>query len=273
MTHILGTIQGLVTLVQQPDELVATVAPLISELAQNIRYFLRPSFNGILLYIIMQQVIRLPLQEAALYKRSPDGWKAAMFVYNVAMMLYSCLSFLILSYTVFSRENILDGKEWEDKWHTIAMDAFYWSKYVEFIDTFFLILAGKEVSWLHYLHHIGAPLAWGICSLHQVPGTWIGSWVNSFVHTVMYMYYACTNRKWSFPLPKCTITVLQISQLIGCAATWVYFYGSHQKLSSAGGWFFFGYVVMCMGLFSNFFYVEYVTEKNGKKKREAKKYR
>ena len=31
-------------------------------------------------------------------------------------------------------------------------------RYVEFADTIFLIVRGKPVSWLHYLHHIGAPI-------------------------------------------------------------------------------------------------------------------
>jgi len=227
-------------------------------------HYWRPSFYGILAFIIGVKVSRRPLQVIGLYKRWPQGWKNFIYYYNVLMCAYSFLTFIAISHAMFSRTHILDGKEWEDKWHNAIMEIFFWSKYVEFLDTFFLILLDKEVSWLHYLHHIGAPLAWGICSLHSVPGTWIGTWANSFVHTVMYMYYAFTNRRWKFPLPKFTVTFLQIFQLIGCVSSWSYLYGNDSRTSAAGGWFFCMYGLMCIGLFLNFFYVTYFAKKNGR---------
>jgi len=262
----MDTIHELFAFVHEPHEFLTTLALLISELSRNTRFFLRPSFCGILLYIILQQTLRRPLQQAGLYKRSPDGWKTTMFIYNVAMLVFSFLTFLMLCCTVFSRPHVLDGKEWEDTWHTIAMDGFYWSKYVEFVDTFFLILCCKEVSWLHYLHHIGAPLAWGICSLHKVPGGWIPTMFNAFIHTLMYAYYTFMTLKWSFPIPKTLITCLQIFQLLGASLLWTIFYGrggeSSSKLTRIGGFIGVAYGLMCCVFFFNFFYVNYIRKRS-----------
>jgi len=46
---------------------------------------------------------------------------------------------------------------WESKLFTWTAKAFYYSKYVEYLDTAWLVLKGKQVSFLQAFHHFGAP--------------------------------------------------------------------------------------------------------------------
>merc|ERR1719326_715018 len=84
--------------------------------------------------------------------------KACMALYNFVMMTFS-------AYCAVAMIQIMKEDYWTpavtiDKFHTVVY-AFYISKYVEFLDTIFLILKCQPVSWLQYYHHFGAPLAMG----------------------------------------------------------------------------------------------------------------
>jgi len=89
---------------------------------------------------------------------------------------------------------------------------FYYSKYVEFADTWFLVIQGKYVSWLQYFHHAGAAFdMWGLYR-YENEGIWIFVQFNSLIHTIMYFYFGLSVLKITFP-GKWIITVLQIAQL------------------------------------------------------------
>jgi len=232
--------------------------------------FWHPSYVGILLYIAGNSLLRQPLREKHVYKRWPRFWKVCMIVSNLAFSIFSLICFLALFHAVFSRQNPFDGREWESERLVLVQEAFYWSKYVEFIDTFFLLLLDKKVSWLHYLHHLGAPLAWGIGLKYQVRGTWLPTLLNAFVHTWMYLYFAFMVLKWRFLLPKTLITSMQIAQLVSASALWVYLYGARQEtntISKLGGFFGVAYGLMCAAFFFNFFYVNYVKKISSAKKK------
>ena len=69
--------------------------------------------------------------------------------------------------------------------------GFYFSKYWEWLDTAFLILSAKDVSWLQYTHHMSTAFLTYInitpffSSLAIVTVA-----ANTFVHTFMYWYFA-----------------------------------------------------------------------------------
>merc|ERR1712232_401720 len=101
-----------------------------------------------------------------------------------------------------------------------TVKLFYYSKYVEFLDTLFLIVNGKRVSWLHYCHHIGMAMDMSMIYRIKYIAAWIPTFFNSAVHTLMYFYYGMTILKVRIP-GKSKLTSLQIIQLAtGLSLLW-----------------------------------------------------
>ena len=71
---------------------------------------------------------------------------------------------------------------------------FYISKYVEYLDTVFLILAQKHsntVGWyLQIYHHFTTGTVAWVAWFKPIPSCFVGLVTNTFVHIVMYAYYA-----------------------------------------------------------------------------------
>ena len=104
----------------------------------------------------------------------------------------------------------------------LSAKAFYYSKYVEYLDTAWLVLKGKPVSFLQTFHHFGAPWDVYLGLAFENEGLWIFVVLNAFIHTIMYSYYAITAAGVSYPA-KPLITLLQIVQFIaGFTAVWPY---------------------------------------------------
>jgi len=153
-----------------------------------------------------------------------------------------------------------------------AAKAFYYSKYVEYLDTIWLVLKGKPVSFLQTFHHFGAP--WDVYLGIQFAneGLWIFILLNAFIHTIMYTYYAMTAAGVSYPA-KPLITLMQICQfLCGFAFAWPYqhiacFRADQGKMLS---WVFnYAYVGGVLLLFMNFFYSDNFRKKSAKKSKAA----
>jgi hypothetical protein len=70
---------------------------------------------------------------------------------------------------------------------------YFFSKAIEFLDTFFMVIRKKDnqITFLHVFHHSTMLLIWWIVAT-WIPGgqVWLGAWLNSGVHVVMYLYYA-----------------------------------------------------------------------------------
>ena len=145
---------------------------------------------------------------------------------------------------------------------------FYISKYVEFLDTYFLILCDRPVIWLQYLHHIGAPLDMGVIYHYQIEGAWIFVSFNGVIHTFMYYYYACRIMKWEFPLPKQLITYLQIIQFItglGCTVFYQFIEDIWKVPEKRFAFYFtYAFVLMNLVMFLNFFRTTYLKIGNEK---------
>eukprot|EP00116_Pleurobrachia_bachei_P008929 sb/3469191/ len=79
-----------------------------------------------------------------------------------------------------------NGLEW-------YFQLFYHSKFVEFADTFFLVMAGSaEPSLkmgLHLYHHFITPSIVYTTWFYPCTGGWVGPLTNSIVHVIMYAYY------------------------------------------------------------------------------------
>lgn len=97
---------------------------------------------------------------------------------------------------------------------TFAVWIHYMDKYLEFFDTFFMVLRGRmdQVSFLHIYHHISIAWAWWF-AISSFPGgdAYFGALLNSWIHVMMYSYYALALLK--FPCPwKRYITQAQLLQ-------------------------------------------------------------
>jgi len=100
-----------------------------------------------------------------------------------------------------------------------AMYIFYLSKMLEFIDTFFLVLAKKKVILLHKVHHLTTmSLVWHSLETGLNSEILCGG-LNCFVHTLMYAYYAFPEgNRWL----RQYMTSTQILQFVFCLIGLVY---------------------------------------------------
>ena len=150
---------------------------------------------------------------------------------------------------------------------------FYWSKYVEFLDTVFLILRAKPVSWLHYIHHIGAPINMGLGAMYGNEMTWIFVLLNSFIHSIMYSYYGAALAGVRLGFLRPVITSGQILQFItGFSMLWSYknvpCFGSNPR--HMVNWYFtWAYVGTVLFFFAWFFLKNYILKGKKKKSKAA----
>lgn len=100
----------------------------------------------------------------------------------------------------------------------------YTNKYLEFLDTVFMVLRGRmdQVSFLHVYHHATIAWCWWIgLSLMPTGDSYFGALCNSFIHVLMYSYYALALLRIPCPWKK----IITQAQLIQFAS--VIFYSCH----------------------------------------------
>ncbi|GBG25302.1 Elongation of very long chain fatty acids protein 5 [Hondaea fermentalgiana] len=231
---------------------VAQLAPLYDDL-----YMLVPIY-----------ALGVPLLRAH-YKGVPFNaglWKPIMVVYNAIMTIFSAACAVGMAYIVWGKfggnikRNECDAFAKDELYDWIVW-AFYMSKYIEFADTFFLIIKGKGVSWLHYYHHIGAAIDMGILWKSGAEATWIFVLFNGTVHTVMYAYYGAALVGYRLK-GKSMITVMQIAQFIVGMGTF-YTYADVPCFASSSQLMFVyyftnAYVFGVLCFFLNFFLQNYI---------------
>ena len=152
--------------------------------------------------------------------------------------------------------------------------VFFFSKLLEFSDTFIIILRkqDRQLSFLHCYHHISVFALWWI-GANYVPGgeSAKSSALNSFVHIWMYGYYfmkACGIRDiwW-----KKYLTQLQLTQFVwnmGDAVYGIYMKHSGRHTCNFPEWMIWamiGYMVSLVALFLNFYIRAYSKGKREKK--------
>ncbi|XP_052469977.1 elongation of very long chain fatty acids protein 1-like [Carassius gibelio] len=131
--------------------------------------------------------------------RNPFRLNTAMIVYNFSMVAFN-------AYIVY--EFLMSGWATTYTWRCDLCDTssspqalrmvraawlFYFSKYVELLDTVFFVLRKKhsQVTFLHVIHHSILPWTWW-WGITLTPAGGMGSFhamVNACVHVIMYTYY------------------------------------------------------------------------------------
>ena len=203
--------------------------------------------TGIIFYVLSIYFFQ-PSQSMKKHQNKQNGKKVIgpmqlmIFTHNLLLAIYSLITFVITApivYQWFMEEepinvvcgfyNLANINPTFAFWNYL----FYLSKYYEFIDTFIVILKGKKPSFLQMYHHIGAVIGmWLICITGSV-GPLFFTVTNSFIHSIMYSYYALTVIGYKFPLfIKSVITKLQIIQfMIGIAVPIYHLYDTAYCLT------------------------------------------
>lgn len=108
-----------------------------------------------------------------------------------------------------------------------AIWVHYCDKYLEFFDTYFMVLRGRmdQVSFLHVYHHFSIAWGWWIAmSLFPGGDSYFGALLNSWIHVLMYSYYAFALLKIPCPWKK----ILTQAQLFQFTSVVVYTFFSVQ---------------------------------------------
>ncbi|KAF9434254.1 hypothetical protein BGZ76_008325 [Entomortierella beljakovae] len=153
--------------------------------------------------------------------RSSSALTAFVFIHNMILCLYSGITFvsmmpaMIQNYRTHSLHAAYcdtDRSLWNNGlgyWGYI----FYLSKFYEVIDTIIILMKGRRSSTLQTYHHAGAMITMWSGIRYQTTPIWIFVVFNSFIHTIMYCYYACTSIG-LHPPGKKYLTTLQITQFL-----------------------------------------------------------
>jgi len=198
---------------------VYTLNTISAEWPQNISTFYQCSILtpliGSLLYFAM-----IYFGKQLMEKRKPFEISEYMLTYNLFQTCFnSWVVYSILSEVIEKGYPIL-GNQPESTSYKISFFIWlhYHNKYLELIDTLFMVLRKKnvQISFLHVYHHVLLIWAWwAVCILGPGGDGYLGVMVNSFVHVVMYSYYSLALLK--IPCPwKPLITQIQLCQFVLC---------------------------------------------------------
>lgn len=144
---------------------------------------------------------------------------------------------------------------------------FYLSKYYEFIDTWIILLKDRKPMFLQTFHHAGIVLLmWSfVASQNNVMGICI-TVLNSFIHTLMYVYYALASINIRLPF-KSIITSAQLLQFFTGILYSTPTYWMDDCHTNATWWtqlYVNLYTLVLIGLFMIFAYNEYVLKPKAK---------
>jgi elongation of very long chain fatty acids protein 7 len=136
---------------------------------------------------------------AVMKNRKPFDLRSTMVVYNLLMVMLNgvgcIIGFYLSNYGLrtWACECSTPEDDSPSTWIMIYLGYFYFlSKFFDLMDTFFFVLRKKNehLSFLHMFHHGMMPfVAWvGVKYFHFNNG--FTGLFNSFIHAVMYAYYA-----------------------------------------------------------------------------------
>jgi len=132
---------------------------------------------------------------------------------------------------------------------------FYFSKPIEFIDTFIMVLKknNHQISFLHVYHHVATFMIWWFV-IYYAPGgdTYFSAAQNCFIHVLMYGYYFLASLKINAPWKR-YLTQAQMFQFLlnSIQAGYVLYYPTPYPKSLA--LVLLVYMITLLVLFGNFY--------------------
>jgi hypothetical protein len=195
-----------------------------------IAFFMRPEVvvASILFYLVSKPIVK-SFKDAFGLDPNSGIFRAVVAMHNLILAVFSgacAWSSWPIVISFFTERGFMavycdqDGSLWANglgAWSTI----FYISKFYEFVDTWILVLKGKDASFLQVYHHSGiAFIMWGAVASQS---TWLLFVVllNSVIHTLMYTYFLIKTISPTTEIKSARyLTKAQIGQfLIGIAST------------------------------------------------------
>lgn len=153
--------------------------------------------------------------------RKPFSCKASMAIYNVYATCLSAVMLVLLGAQLVKGLPSMWTQPWDTPNASAAIKAAVWlnyqSKYVEYFDTFFMVLRAKreQVTALHVIHHAEMGPLMYFWAREATLNTAFGPALNSFIHTLMYAYYGLTGMGVRMPVVwKMVMTSSQMLQFV-----------------------------------------------------------
>lgn len=179
--------------------------------------------------------ISLPIGKKYMDSRKPWQWRNQLAAWNLFLCTFSAIGMLRTVPQVFHylstwtlKENMCNDIVYVYGHGSSGMyyQLFTLSKFIELIDTFFIIIHKKPLIFLHWYHHVTVLVYCWYASSLKAPTCPFFSAMNYSVHAFMYGYYFLmairAKPKWLNPI---FITLAQISQMIaGVTLTSMGFY-------------------------------------------------
>jgi hypothetical protein len=152
------------------------------------------------------------------------NYDTLFFLWNMFLSLSSGLGAVLLFPLMYEEITINDNHGMCNNLHVSTNNPifiyvcilFNFSKFLEFIDTVFVVTRKSQLEFIHWYHHIVTCLYCWHCSYVAISSGKFFALMNLSVHTVMYFYYAlyALGNKMLYPYRK-IITVIQTSQMVG----------------------------------------------------------
>lgn len=201
-----------------------------------------------------------------------------IFLHNLILAVYSMWTFFN-SFTIirddFASRSTHDthcdaGKtRWNGTQFGFITWLFYMSKYYEVLDTVIIIAKGRRPMFLQTFHHAGAILLMWHLTLQGNPMVWVFVVFNSFIHSLMYVYYALTAVGHA-PAWKMAMTMLQLAQFAAGNVVCSYPYFNKGCLTAEETWTLTAvltYVTVLIVLFTLFAIKSYCKPASDKQKK------
>ena len=181
-----------------------------------------PFVTAFLYFVLSKPIFNVII---SIFKIDPKGAGLKHFItlHSGLLAVYSGWTFINVAQIVFAQyqvsgsihETLLASKEdlWDKRNMGFWITHFYISKYYEFIDTWIVLMKGRDPIFLQTYHHAGIVIVMWALSVTYCTPVIVCVFLNSFIHTLMYTYYTAAAFGYSSPL-KHYLTQMQITQFI-----------------------------------------------------------
>lgn len=211
--------------------------------------------TSVVLYFVAVFGFRSIVRRSSFDLRKSAAFSWFAFCHNIFMSLFSLYMFIDVIWKLYEH----NGMSSYDAYIRVGpapafqavQDLFYWSKFLELIDTFVLVARHKELGTLHLFHHATTA---SVSYVTRNQPLWMGTWTNGLVHVFMYAHFAKP-----INFVRKYLTTLQILQFICVLWTYQDWWINHSDLTFMDAlWPNFCYCVYLV-FFCKFFIDNYIT--------------